>query len=590
MRRTVILYLLTTIFPFSLSTNIRLVSSCSTKLNNFLHYHHYYKKNQMDKFVKSSSSSSSTTTTSSSTTTIPSSKKRDRDEDNNDNNNENQSSSQQQIAKQMKSLPLPPAIRRGPLPYECPDINSRRGRLISKTSSLNSNGKCVIYWMSRDQRMDDNYSLLYAQSIAINKKVPLKIVFNLVPKFLDATLRQFGFMIRGLEEVERQLREKDIPMFLTMGDPITNISDFAIKHDAIALVVDFSPIRVPLMWVQGVADLLDNSNSKIPFVQIDAHNVVPCWTASEKLEYGARTIRGKIQKLLPEFLVKFPAIQNNPSNSLKDCKNIDWKSALDSLQIDRSVKEVTWLQPGPSGARQTLEAFVNERLKSYEEDRNNPNKNVCSNLSPYFHFGQISAQRTILYLKEMKKPADSFVEEAVVRRELADNFCFYNTRYDSLSSLYDWAKETLRLHSSDKRSVVYSQEILEKAKTHDDLWNAAQLQMVQEGKMHGFLRMYWAKKILEWTASPEEALRISLYLNDKYELDGRDPNGYVGCMWSIGGIHDQGWKERDVFGKIRYMNYAGCQRKFNVSQFVAKYPPAAANAKDAAKLNPKAIK
>ena len=237
-----------------------------------------------------------------------------------------------------------------------------------------------------------------------------------------------------------------------------------------------------------------------------------------------------------------------------------------------------------------LDSFINDRLKKYEEERNNPNKNSCSNMSPYFHFGQISNQRVILYLKELKKSADSFVEESVVRRELADNFCFYNTQYDSLSSLYDWAKETLQVHSADKRSVVYTQDILEKAKTHDDLWNAAQLQMVRDGKMHGFLRMYWAKKVLEWTESPSEALRISLFLNDKYELDGRDPNGYVGCMWSIGGIHDQGWAERAVFGKIRYMNYKGCLRKFNVPEFVAKYSPAAANAKAATALHPNAIK
>jgi len=386
-------------------------------------------------------------------------------------------------------LPLPPAERKGPLPFESPDVNPLRGRMISKTKSLNENGKCVIYWMSRDQRMEDNYALLYAQSIALNKKVPLKIVFNLVPKFLEATVRQFGFMIKGLEEVERQLREKDIPMFLTVGDPIVNVPEFAIKHEAIALVVDFSPVRVPLMWVQGVADSLDDSNSNIPFVQIDAHNIVPCWFASPKLEYGARTIRPKIQKLLPEFLTKFPPLRSNPPNSLKDCEIINWTAALDSLQIDRSVPEVTWLQPGPSGAKAMLESFINDRLKKYEEDRNNPNKNACSNLSPYFHFGQISNQRVILYLKELKKPADSFIEESVVRRELADNFCFYNTKYDSLSSLYDWAKETLQVHSSDKRSVVYTQDILEKAKTHDDLWNAAQLQMVKDGKMHGFLRM-----------------------------------------------------------------------------------------------------
>lgn len=166
------------------------------------------------------------------------------------------------------------------------------------------------------------------------------------------------------------------------------------------------------------------------------------------------------------------------------------------------------------------------------------------------------------------KSADAFLEELIVRRELADNFCFYQPNYDSIHGAWEWARKTLADHASDKREHIYSKEQLEKAQTADPLWNASQLEMVYHGKMHGFMRMYWAKKILEWTRGPEEALAISIYLNDKYEIDGRDPGGYVGCMWSICGIHDQGWKERPIFGKIRYMNYAGCKRKFNVDGYI----------------------
>jgi len=171
----------------------------------------------------------------------------------------------------------------------------------------------------------------------------------------------------------------------------------------------------------------------------------------------------------------------------------------------------------------------------------------------------------------------SFIEESIVRRELAENYCFFNPDgYDRLDGLYpqydnnSWAQKTLREHAGDKREVVYTAEQLEKGRTHDELWNASQLEMVHTGKMHGFLRMYWAKKILEWTPSPGEALRIAIYLNDKYELDGRDPNGYVGCAWAIAGVHDQGWAERAVFGKIRYMNLAGCKRKFNVANYISR--------------------
>jgi len=482
-------------------------------------------------------------------------------------------------------------ISKSVLPYVPPQFNSKRARLLTPSNSVLPDGDCVMYWMSRDQRVHDNYALLYAQGLAISKNVPLKVVFNVVPTFLEATIRQFGFMLKGLEEVEQQLREKDIPLILLTGDCTVNIPDAVKSEKAIALVSDFSPLRIATMWITKVTESLNSTN--VPYIQVDAHNIVPCWIASPKLEYGARTIRSKIQNLLPEFLTDIPPIEPNPKGSLDKHPLVDWKGVYDSLEVDRTVKEVTWLRPGPSGAREMYQKFVDIKLKDYEAKRNDPNNDVASNLSPYLHFGQISIQRIVIDVKQLKRHSgstDSFVEEAVIRRELADNFCYYNKNYDSLDSCYDWAKDTLRVHSSDPRSVVYTRDELEKAQSHDDLWNAAQLQMVTTGKMHGFLRMYWAKKILEWTSSPAEALKIAIYLNDKYELDGRDPNGYVGCMWSIGGIHDQGWGERPIFGKIRYMNYEGCKRKFDVKKFVAQYPLAASNAAVSSKKYPKASK
>jgi deoxyribodipyrimidine photo-lyase len=163
------------------------------------------------------------------------------------------------------------------------------------------------------------------------------------------------------------------------------------------------------------------------------------------------------------------------------------------------------------------------------------------------------------------------LEELIVRKELSDNYCFFNTNYDSFNGFHDWAKETLNKHRKDKRGFVYSLAEFENTNTHEDLWNAAQRELITTGKMHGYIRMYWAKKILEWSKSPEEALRISLYLNDKYELDGRDPNGYVGCAWSIGGVHDRAWTERPVYGKIRYMNRNGAARKFDVDRYISRY-------------------
>ncbi len=229
-----------------------------------------------------------------------------------------------------------------------------------------------------------------------------------------------------------------------------------------------------------------------------------------------------------------------------------------------------WIEPGEAAARAQLSDFLSRRLHRYDSDRNDPTLDGQSNLSPYLHFGQISAQRAAIQALAGTADTTSFLEELVVRRELAENFCYYNPNYDSVAGFPDWAKETLRSHERDRREYLYSILELEAARTHDDLWNAAQKEMQCLGKMHGYLRMYWAKKILEWTKSPADAMRIAIYLNDRYELDGRDPNGYTGIAWSIGGVHDRAWKEREIFGKVRYMSYNGARAKFDVKAYINK--------------------
>lgn len=228
--------------------------------------------------------------------------------------------------------------------------------------------------------------------------------------------------------------------------------------------------------------------------------------------------------------------------------------------------------PGETAARVSAERFVKEGLQKYIQNRNDPNLDGQSNISPYLHFGHVAPQRVALLVNGSKiyaEAKEAFLEELIIRRELADNFCYYNENYDRFEGFPNWARKTLNDHRADKREYQYSRETFEQGKTHDELWNAAQHQMVEWGKMHGYLRMYWAKKILEWSASPEQALRTAVCLNDKYELDGRDPNGYTGIAWSMGGVHDRAWKERTVLGKVRYMSYAGCVRKFDVKQYVA---------------------
>ncbi|XP_028932146.1 deoxyribodipyrimidine photo-lyase-like [Ornithorhynchus anatinus] len=452
--------------------------------------------------------------------------------------------------------------------------DERRVRFISQGCHLKEDAKGVVYWMSRDQRVQDNWAFLYAQRLALQRKLPLHVCFCLVPSFLGATIRHFGFMLGGLKEVAKECKQLDIPFHLLPGLAKDTLPTFVRDHDIGAVVTDFSPLRLPLQWVRDVRDGLPEV---VPLVQVDAHNIVPCWVASDKQEYAARTIRRKIHDRLSNFLTEFPPLVRHPHPADFQAEPVDWQACRAGLQVDRTVGEVSWAQPGTAAGLTVLQTFIDQRLRIFSSSRNDPNKAALSNLSPWFHFGQVSVQRAILEVRKQRHrypdSVASFVEEAMVRRELADNFCFYNENYDKVEGAYDWARTTLRLHAKDKRTHLYSLEQLEAGKTHDTLWNAAQLQMVQEGKMHGFLRMYWAKKILEWTRSPEEALEFAIHLNDRFQLDGRDPNGYVGCMWSICGIHDQGWAEREVFGKIRYMNYAGCKRKFDVAQFEHKYSP-----------------
>lgn len=419
--------------------------------------------------------------------------------------------------------------------------------------------------MQRDQRVHDNWALLYAQQIALEKKVPLYIVFNLVPNFLDATIRQYGFMLKGLEQVEHELKRFNISFLLLSGNPEIEIPKFVIESDSSSLVTDFNPLKIVRHWKKSVADKIE-----IPLYEVDAHNIVPCLAASDKLEFAAYTIRPKIQKLLPEFMDEFPSVKKMKPQDLADEK-IDWQKIRNSLQINFDVHEVDWITPGEKSAQTALENFIKNKLMNYDENRNDPNANAVSNLSPYLHFGQISAQRIALMIQPMMEYSEShksFLEELIVRRELSDNFCYFNNNYDSFEGFPAWSKNSLNTHRNDKRDHLYSIEEFERAETHDELWNAAQLEMTSKGKMHGYMRMYWAKKIFEWSESPEEALKNAIYLNDKYELDGRDPNGYAGIAWSIGGVHDRAWFERAVYGKIRYMNYNGCAKKFDVKKYV----------------------
>eukprot|EP00536_Pseudo-nitzschia_multiseries_P012998 jgi/Psemu1/210353/e_gw1.529.6.1 len=511
----------------------------------------------------------------------------------------------------------------------------QRTRVLTETETVPAEGgkpkkkgdkkqNCVVYWMQRDVRTVDNWGLLLAQHVAQANDLPLRVVHVLaapssnddgnigdddIPPPLErlrTTERHGAFLLGGLKRVHKELKAKGVPLDVVHYIDDANANDssnphvlenYLDQHAPSAVVCDTSVLRNPRRWNESPAlrDALDARG--VPLYQVDAHNVVPVWYASPKREVGARTLRSKLHKVLDECLQNkdyknglIPEFAGNDhieqlSKSMKDDANqkFDPKSHVEFLKWDDSVPAVIKDKPGTAGGMKKFEAFAQTGLRKFSMLRNDPNQEeISSSLSPWFNCGHLSFATCMRRLKTHNRDAegkDSFIEEGFVRRELSDNFLWYAPdTYDTLDAGAQWAQDSLELHRHDPREYIYTLPEFEKGKTHDDLWNAAQLQVVRTGKMHGFLRMYWAKKILEWTSTPADALRYAQYLNDKYALDGRDPNGFCGVGWSIFGNHDMGWKERDIFGKIRFMNYNGCKRKFNVSQFVAKHPPAAKNA------------
>jgi len=425
-----------------------------------------------------------------------------------------------------------------------------RGRLLNhKPATLGP----VVYWMNREMRLEDNWALIYAQTQAKERQQPCLVIFSLFHHFESSKNLEndpmFHRMKMGLKLVVKQAKDKGLPFYILHGDTITTIQTFLKKVQAGLFITDFSPLK-------AMRDLRESLAQTIPMrmVEVDAHNIIPIHIASEKQEWGAYTLRPKIHKLLPEYLHAFPKWITTLAYQYEGPHD---ESFLHKIQDDINPKLA-------------LNQFINLRLNHYEQ-RNDPNVEATSRLSSYFHFGHVSSQTVALAVKATGGQHESFLEEMIVRKELADNFCFYNRHYDAFEGFPDWAKKTLNLHRHDQREYLYSLDQFAKAQTHDDAWNAAQMQMVKTGYMHGYMRMYWAKKILEWTASPEEALKVANHLNDQYEMDGRDPNGYTGTAWAIGGVHDRPWQERPIFGMIRYMNAAGLKRKFDIGAYIQRW-------------------
>lgn len=425
-------------------------------------------------------------------------------------------------------------------------------------------GAYVLYWMQASQRAEYNHALEYAILKANELHQPVIVFFGITDQFPEANERHYFFMLEGLKQVRESLKKRGIQMVILHRSPEHGVLQLAKK--ASVTVVDRGYLRIQKAWREDASKKME-----CPLIQVETDVVVPVEETSPKEEYSAATIRSKIRRKLEAFLV--PLKEHEP---LIDSLSLDFDSfdiedveeAISQLRIDRSVKRVNSFRGGTKQAKSHLEIFLESKLDRFPELRNDPTLDYLSHMSPYLHFGEVSPLYIALEVSKTKSPGvDAFLEELIVRRELSMNFVFYNQRYDAYEALPDWAKKSLKAHRKDKRSYVYSLKEFEMGTTHDPYWNAAQKEMVTKGKMHGYMRMYWGKKILEWSRSPEEGFKIALYLNNKYELDGRDPNGFTGVAWCFG-KHDRPWGERSVFGNVRYMNDKGLKRKFDADRYV----------------------
>jgi len=431
-------------------------------------------------------------------------------------------------------------------------------------------GLYVLYWMQQSQRSEYNHALEYAVQQANAFGQGVVVGFGLMDAYPEANLRHYAFMFEGLHETQASLAEQGIKMVIRRGAP----ADVALKlgREASLIVCDRGYLGHQKIWRSQVA-----CSAPCPVVQVESDAVVPVEVVSNKAEYAARTIRPKIYKHLNDYLIPFKSgVAEKSSLDLK-ISSLDLNkvgAVLNKSSLDSSVAPATrFFKGGTSQGKARFDKFINEQLYHYVENRNQPQFDDISHMSPYLHFGQISPIYLALQIKvadsRFKEAQEAYLEELIVRRELAMNFVNYSPNYDTYACLPQWAQKTLNQHQKDKREYVYSRSRLENAQTHDEYWNAAMREMKTTGFMHNYMRMYWGKKILEWSKTPQEAFRTTLAINNKYFLDGRDPSSYAGVAW-VFGMHDRAWFERPIFGKIRYMAASGLERKCDIRGYVQK--------------------
>lgn len=443
-------------------------------------------------------------------------------------------------------------------------INENRIKTIK--NSTNNNGGYIIYLMSNSLREDYNYSLELAILKANQFNLPLLVCYRL-PEIYYKNNRYKNFIDEGIGELIDSLNKRMINILIIKSNNLQKLIDLLM--DSKLLIVDKEYLKDKINYQNYLFEFLDKT-----IYEVDNNLVVPVEISSNKEEYGAYTIRPKITKRKDEYIEKLDKSELiNISIIEKYHHYINKMPIISDIQNEENIYKTKYYKGGEKQADKLLNRFIKYNLENYGEKRNELDDNVSSNLSPYLAFGMISPVKIALKIlsksnKINKKSIDDFLEQLIVRRELTFNFCYYNKNYDELYQLLpEWAVRTLKLHSLDDREYIYDYEQLLCSKTHDEAWNACQMHLLKTGKMPSYMRMYWGKKIIEWTNSPEKAFEYMIRINNSYAIDGNDPNSYAGISWCFG-KHDRAWTERDVFGKLRYMNYNGLKRKYNIDNYI----------------------
>ncbi len=434
-------------------------------------------------------------------------------------------------------------------------------------------GKYILYWAQMNRRVEANHGLAFAAELANQQGLPVLVYEGLTCSYPNANDRFHTFLLEGVEETERRLAKMGIGYVFHLrrrkSDP--NDAFYRLAGEASAVVTDDYPAFVAREHNSRVPMKL-----RVPYYAVDSSCIVPM-SHFEKQEYAAYTIRPKIRRVIEEHLRPPTPVraktryEARPSPLRTRVTSEKIASLVASCEIDHSVAPSTEFPGGSREATRRLQLFLKNNLRRYASKSNQPSENATSNLSPYLHFGHISSLQIALavreYAAEHKLIVEEFLEELIVRRELAFNFARFAPKVDSLDTLPNWALATLRKHARDPRPMIYTREQFERAETHDELWNATQREMLRTGKIHGYYRMYWGKKIIEWSATHDEALETMIHIHDRYALDGRDPNTYTNILWCFG-LHDRPWAERPIFGMVRYMSLEGMRRKTDVDAYI----------------------